>query len=178
MVVSFRSINLYARFFSSWLRDAPDIHGFPTVHVVKTQFLLKNIWISQPSLVHWEYFSVVRLSLILNIIAQSNVLVVYASIQIYFMHASKYIFSCIFKFQSETCKTLSNVRYVWCSNRVWWEFSLPVACERNSSKLHMKGWSRGDANAFEVRIEKIISGLFIEMKKLHMKSSIQKTMFK
>ena len=29
--------------FSSLLRDAPDIHRFPTVHMVKTHFLLENL---------------------------------------------------------------------------------------------------------------------------------------
>ena len=32
--------------FSSWLRDAPDIHRFPTLHMVQTHFLLENLWIS------------------------------------------------------------------------------------------------------------------------------------
>ena len=31
---------------SSWLRDAPDIYRFPTVHMVKIHFLLENLWIS------------------------------------------------------------------------------------------------------------------------------------
>ena len=36
--------------FSSWLRDASDIYRFPTLHMVKTHFLLKNLWISETSL--------------------------------------------------------------------------------------------------------------------------------
>ena len=43
--------------FSSWLRDASDIHRFPTLHMVKAHFLLENLWISKPSLSgifnHW-----------------------------------------------------------------------------------------------------------------------------
>ena len=34
--------------FSCVLRDAPDVHWFPTVHVVKNLFLLKNLSISEP----------------------------------------------------------------------------------------------------------------------------------
>ena len=36
--------------FSCWLRDASDIHRFPTLHMVNTHFLLENLWISKPSL--------------------------------------------------------------------------------------------------------------------------------
>ena len=36
--------------FSRWLRDVPNIYRFPTVHMVKTHFLLENLWISKPSL--------------------------------------------------------------------------------------------------------------------------------
>ena len=32
--------------FSGWLRDTPDIYRFPAVHMVKTHFLLENLWIS------------------------------------------------------------------------------------------------------------------------------------
>ena len=42
--------------FSSWLRDASDIHRFPTLHMVKTHFLLENLWISKPSLSILEKF--------------------------------------------------------------------------------------------------------------------------
>ena len=36
--------------FSSWIRDASDIHRFPTLHMVEIYFLLENLWISVPSL--------------------------------------------------------------------------------------------------------------------------------
>ena len=36
--------------FSSWLKDASDIHRFPELHIVKTHFLLQNLWISKISL--------------------------------------------------------------------------------------------------------------------------------
>ena len=42
--------------FSSWLRDASDIHWFPTLHMVKTHFLLENQLISKPSLSILEKF--------------------------------------------------------------------------------------------------------------------------
>ena len=32
--------------FSGWLRDAPDIYRFPVMHMVKTHFLLENLWVS------------------------------------------------------------------------------------------------------------------------------------
>ena len=35
--------------YSSLLKDASDIHRFPTVHMVKTHFLLENLWIAEPS---------------------------------------------------------------------------------------------------------------------------------
>ena len=31
--------------FSSWLGDASDIYRFPTLHMVKTHFLLENLWL-------------------------------------------------------------------------------------------------------------------------------------
>ena len=42
--------------FSSLLRDASDIHRFPTVHMVETHFLLENLLISEPSLGILEKF--------------------------------------------------------------------------------------------------------------------------
>ena len=42
--------------FSSWLKDAPYIYRFPTVHMIKTQFLLTNLWTSKPSLNIFEKF--------------------------------------------------------------------------------------------------------------------------
>ena len=36
--------------FSNWLRDTPDTYRFPAVHLVKTHFPLKNLWISGASL--------------------------------------------------------------------------------------------------------------------------------
>ena len=42
--------------FSSWLRDASDIHRFPALYMVKTRFLLGNLWISKPSLSILEKF--------------------------------------------------------------------------------------------------------------------------
>ena len=42
--------------FSSWLRDAPDIYKFPTVHMVKTHFLLKNLRLSGASFSMLEKF--------------------------------------------------------------------------------------------------------------------------
>ena len=42
--------------FSSWLRDASDIHRFPALHMVKTNLLLENLWISKPSLSILEKF--------------------------------------------------------------------------------------------------------------------------
>ena len=36
--------------FFELLRESLDIHRFPTVHLVKTYFLLDNLWISEPSL--------------------------------------------------------------------------------------------------------------------------------
>ena len=42
--------------FSSWLRDAPDIYRFPSVHMVKTHFLLENLLISKPPLSILEKF--------------------------------------------------------------------------------------------------------------------------
>ena len=44
------------RNFSSWLSDVPDIYRFPIVHMVKTHFLLKNLWISGASLGILEKF--------------------------------------------------------------------------------------------------------------------------
>ena len=41
---------------SSWLRDASDIHRFPTLHMIKTHFQLENLWISKPSLGILEKF--------------------------------------------------------------------------------------------------------------------------
>ena len=32
--------------FFSLLRDAPDIHKFPTMYMANTHFLLENLWIS------------------------------------------------------------------------------------------------------------------------------------
>ena len=50
------SISGNSGYFSSWLRDTPDIHRFPTVHMVKTNFLLENLSISEPSLGEQEKF--------------------------------------------------------------------------------------------------------------------------
>ena len=50
--------------FSSWLRDASDIHRFPTLHMINTNFLLENLWVSKPSLSIPESSNIARLSLI------------------------------------------------------------------------------------------------------------------
>ena len=42
--------------FFSCLRDAPDIYKFKVVHMVKTHFLLENLWISGASLGVLEKF--------------------------------------------------------------------------------------------------------------------------
>ena len=42
--------------FSSWLRDGSDIYRLPILHMVKTHFLLENLWISKPSLSILEKF--------------------------------------------------------------------------------------------------------------------------
>ena len=36
--------------FSSVPKDGSDIQRFPTVHMVETNFLLENLWISEPSI--------------------------------------------------------------------------------------------------------------------------------
>ena len=41
---------------SSWLMDAPDIYRFRIMHMVKTHFLLENLWISGESLGTLEKF--------------------------------------------------------------------------------------------------------------------------
>ena len=41
---------------SSWLRDASDIRRFPLAHMVKTYFLLENLWILGRSLGILEKF--------------------------------------------------------------------------------------------------------------------------
>ena len=38
----------------SWLRNASDIHRFPTLHMVNIHFLLENLWISKSSLSIFE----------------------------------------------------------------------------------------------------------------------------
>ena len=76
--------------FSSWLRDASDIHRFPTVHMVKTHFLLENLWISKPSLGILERFQ--RSSALPNI--KYNCAILFLC-EMYgpFVYASKYIVS-------------------------------------------------------------------------------------
>ena len=49
---------------SSQLRDAPDIHRIPIVHMVKTNLLLENLGISEPSLGILNISNVDQLSLI------------------------------------------------------------------------------------------------------------------
>ena len=44
-----RTAELHCNFYN-WLRDAPDLYRFPVVHVVKSYFLLENLWISGASL--------------------------------------------------------------------------------------------------------------------------------
>ena len=48
--------------FSSLLRDAFDIHWFPTMRMVETHFLLENLWILEPSLGIVEKFQHVKSS--------------------------------------------------------------------------------------------------------------------
>ena len=50
--------------FSSWFRDAADIYRFPVLHMVKTHFLLGNLWISGPFLGTLENSNIAQLSLI------------------------------------------------------------------------------------------------------------------
>ena len=76
--------------FFQQLRDASDIHRFPTVHMPETHFLLENLWISEPSLGILEKFQ--RSSALPNI--KYNCVVLFWS-QLYwvFIYDSKYIFS-------------------------------------------------------------------------------------
>ena len=70
---------------SSSLRDATDIYRFPTVHMVKTHFLLENLWISKLSLSILENFQ--RSSTLPNIkiFLVSNVLIICVCFKIYFL---------------------------------------------------------------------------------------------
>ena len=44
-------------YFTLGRAELSDIHRFPTIHMVKTHFLLENLWISQPSLgILYYYF--------------------------------------------------------------------------------------------------------------------------
>ena len=76
--------------FSSWLRDASDIHRFPTLHMVNIHFLLENLWISKPYLSILEKF---QCSLALpNIKYNCAILFLYEMYRS-FVYALKYIFS-------------------------------------------------------------------------------------
>ena len=76
--------------FCSWLRDASDIHRFPTLHMVKTHFLLENLWISKPSLSILEKFQ--RSSALPNIKYNCAILFL-CEMYWSFVNALKYIFS-------------------------------------------------------------------------------------
>ena len=76
--------------FSSLLRDASDIHRFPTVHMVETHFLLENLWISEPSLGILEKF---QGSLTLPNIKYACVVLFWSQLYWVFMYDSEYIFS-------------------------------------------------------------------------------------
>ena len=75
--------------FSSCLRDATDIYRFPIVHMVKTHFLLENLWISEPSLGIMEKF---QCSLTLPNIKYNCAVSFWSQLYWLFIYASKYIF--------------------------------------------------------------------------------------
>ena len=50
--------------FFSLLRDAPDIHKFPTMYMANTHFLLENLWISESFLGILGRFQWSQLSLV------------------------------------------------------------------------------------------------------------------
>ena len=76
--------------FSSWLKDASDIHRFSALYMVKTHFLLGNLWISKPSLSILEKF---QHSLALPDIKYNCAILFLCEMYRSFVYALKYIFS-------------------------------------------------------------------------------------
>ena len=75
--------------FSSWLRDASDIHRFPALHMVNTHFMLENLWISKLSLCILEKFQ--RSSALPNI--KYNCAILLCEMYRSFVYALQYFFS-------------------------------------------------------------------------------------
>ena len=98
--------------FSSWLKDASDIYRLPILHMVKTHFLLENLWISKPSLSILKKFQ--RSSALPNIKYNCSILFL---CQMYrsFVYASKYIFS-----QTTIIKPSQNWLVCSKTHRIYW----------------------------------------------------------
>ena len=75
--------------FSSWLRDVPDIYRFPVMHMVKTEFLLENLWISGASLCLLEKF---QCSSAIPNMKYNCAILFLCQMYLSFVYASKYIF--------------------------------------------------------------------------------------
>ena len=76
--------------FSSWLRDVHDIYWIPVVHMVKTHFLLENLWISGASLDILEKF---QCSWALPNVKYNCAILFLLQMYWSSVYASKYIFS-------------------------------------------------------------------------------------
>ena len=96
--------------FASLFIDVPDIHRFPTVHMVKTHYLLENLWKLQPS---WGILEKFQYRSELFYIKYNCVVIFLSQMHWLLMYASRYNFFC----KTSVCETLTNGNSVWCSRR-------------------------------------------------------------
>ena len=77
-------------FFSTLLRDAPDIHRYPIAHTLKTHFQLERMWILEPS---FSTLQTLLCTLALPNINYNCVVLFLSQMYRLFIYTFKYVFS-------------------------------------------------------------------------------------